>query len=256
MKHTSSIVQRRHWGKSSRKEQIVYWIKGLQYRLSRQVLQIIGAVSFVLASVSMVYAPPAVTAEKVVYITDTITEHGIIIQTDTVVRTVMGPTIFKMVAPKDDTAPFIPGEYDAEKYIKNFSAIAVGEMRKYKIPASISLAQGLIESRAGTSRLAVKANNHFGMKCFSRSCKKGHCMNATDDSHKDFFRNFRSAWESYRAHSLLISSGRYAKLKKHGKDYKKWAYGLQSAGYATDQTYAKKLISVIETHKLYRFDQH
>mgnify|MGYP003527552239 FL=1 len=140
-------------------------------------------------------------------------------------------------------------------YIEKYSNIAIGEMKKFGIPASISLAQGLIESRAGTSKLALKANNHFGMKCFSRNCRKGHCMNMTDDTHKDFFRKFSSPWVSWRAHSELISSGRYAKLKRHGKDYRAWAYGLKSAGYATDRTYAEKLIGIIERYDLHKYDR-
>lgn len=78
-------------------------------------------------------------------------------------------------------------EKAAPGYIERFAPIAVQEMEKYGIPASISLAQGLLESRAGTSKLAVQTNNHFGLKCFSRGCKKGHCKNFTDDTHKDFF---------------------------------------------------------------------
>jgi flagellum-specific peptidoglycan hydrolase FlgJ len=141
------------------------------------------------------------------------------------------------------------------EYIAKYSKIAVSEMNKFGVPASISLAQGLIESRAGSSKLAVQNNNHFGMKCFLRNCPKGHCTNHTDDSHKDFFRKFSKPWESWRAHSQMISTGRYAKLKKYGRDYKKWAYGLKSAGYATDRTYAEKLINMIERYKLYKYDR-
>ncbi|MEZ4918822.1 MAG: glucosaminidase domain-containing protein [Saprospiraceae bacterium] len=139
-------------------------------------------------------------------------------------------------------------------YITRFHKIAITEMHKYGVPASISLAQGLIESQAGRSKLAVANNNHFGMKCFAKNCKKGHCSNHTDDSHKDFFRKYDNAWESWRAHSIMISSGRYKKLKKHGRDYKKWAYGLKQVGYATDKTYAEKLIRVIQRYKLHQFD--
>ena len=140
-------------------------------------------------------------------------------------------------------------------FIKQFSEIAVTEMQKYGVPASIKMAQALIESRAGTSTLAVKNNNHFGMKCFSKNCKKGHCTNLTDDHHKDFFRSYPSSWESWRAHSELISQGRYRKLKYNGLDYKKWAYGLKEAGYATDKRYAEKLIGVIDKYKLYKLDE-
>lgn len=159
---------------------------------------------------------------------------------------------------KNDAAPVTSGELfsvQAADYIQKYSKIAIGEMKQYGVPASISLAQGLIESRAGTSKLAVTNNNHFGMKCFSNNCKKGHCTNFTDDTHKDFFRKFPSSWESWRAHSQMISTGRYAKLKRHGRNYKAWAYGLKSVGYATDRTYAEKLIGIIERYKLNRFDQ-
>ncbi len=142
----------------------------------------------------------------------------------------------------------------AKKYIERFANIAVQEMRKYGVPASIALAQGLIESRCGTSTLAVKNNNHFGIKCFSKSCRPGHCTNLEDDHHKDFFRKYNTAWESWRAHSILISTGRYARLKKYGKDYRAWARGLEELGYATDRNYSAKLIGVIERYNLHRFD--
>ncbi len=99
-------------------------------------------------------------------------------------------------------------------YIKRFSEVARSEMRKYGIPASITLAQGLIESNAGDSRLSNENNNHFGIKCFSKKCKKRHCSNFTDDSHKDFFRIYGTAWESYRAHSIILGGKRYKHLKK------------------------------------------
>lgn len=159
---------------------------------------------------------------------------------------------------KNEAAPVGASSLTAEMtndYIERFSKIAIGEMEKFGIPASISLAQGLIESRAGTSKLAVNNNNHFGIKCFSRHCAKGHCTNFTDDTHKDFFRKFKSPWESWRAHSQLLASGRYAKLQKYGRDYRKWAYGLKSIGYATDRTYAEKLIGIIERFDLHQYDR-
>ncbi len=159
---------------------------------------------------------------------------------------------------KNENAPIDGKElvaYDAEKYIKRFSTIAKTEQKKHGIPASISLAQGLIESRAGTSKLATKNNNHFGMKCFSKNCSKGHCTNHTDDTHKDFFRKYQDPLDSWKDHSRMLSQGRYSKLKKYGNDYKKWAYGLKSIGYATDKQYAEKLIGVIEKYQLNRFDQ-
>lgn len=141
-------------------------------------------------------------------------------------------------------------------YIKRFGPVAAREMKKYGIPASIKLAQGLLESDVGESRLAHSANNHFGIKCFSKSCKKGHCANYTDDSHKDFFRIYPSAWESYRAHSRFLQGKRYAHLKELGtRDYQGWAYGLKKAGYATDPRYPQKLVKIIEELRLYELDQ-
>lgn len=159
---------------------------------------------------------------------------------------------------KNEAAPVGPDELLKEQsldYIERFHKIAIDEMRQFGIPASISLAQGLIESRAGTSKLAKSNNNHFGLKCFSKRCGKGHCSNFTDDTHKDFFRKFPSPWESWRAHSQLLASGRYAKLKRHGHDYRAWAYGLKSVGYATDRSYAEKLIGMIERYDLDKYDR-
>lgn len=141
-------------------------------------------------------------------------------------------------------------------YVKRYAEVAQKEMEKYKIPASITLAQGLLESNVGESRLATKNNNHFGIKCFSRKCKKGHCSNFTDDSHKDFFRKYKSAWESFRAHSLLLRADRYKPLYKlKEKDYEGWAKGLKKAGYATDPHYAEKIIELIEDLELYDYDK-
>ena len=140
-------------------------------------------------------------------------------------------------------------------YIKKYAPIAQEEMKGFGIPASITLAQGLLESNVGDSKLARRNNNHFGIKCFSTNCKKGHCSNYTDDSHKDFFRVYSSAQESYREHSKFLQKPRYKHLKKLGtKDYKNWAHGLRKAGYATDKKYAFKLIKIIEALNLNRFD--
>lgn len=141
------------------------------------------------------------------------------------------------------------------KYVKRFAKVAQSEMEKFGIPASIILAQGLLETNAGYSPLAAKMNNHFGIKCFSKKCTKGHCANFSDDSHKDFFRIYSTAWESFRAHSQLLKSKRYEGLYQFPKnDYKQWAKGLKKAGYATDKRYPEKLINLIETLKLYEYD--
>lgn len=138
-------------------------------------------------------------------------------------------------------------------YINRFHKVAMSEYYKFGIPASIILAQGLIETQNGTSRLLLATNNHFGIKCFSKSCRAGHCSNHSDDSHKDFFRVYPSAWESFRSHSILLSSSRYKSLK--WKDYKAWAWGLKNRGYATDKHYPQKLIKIISEYKLNRFDR-
>jgi flagellum-specific peptidoglycan hydrolase FlgJ len=157
---------------------------------------------------------------------------------------------------KESSAAYAAKRKKQLQYVKRFHTVAQTEMEKYGIPASITLAQGLLESNVGESKLATHNNNHFGIKCFSKSCSKGHCSNFTDDSHKDFFRKYKSSWESYRAHSLLLKrSDRYQQLFRLRKnDYKSWAHGLKKAGYATDQRYAEKIINLIEDLKLYKYD--
>jgi flagellum-specific peptidoglycan hydrolase FlgJ len=167
---------------------------------------------------------------------------------------VLNPTYAK----RNNVNPTIVTQKNAvcNDYVKRFSSVAITEMKKYGIPASITLAQGLLESDAGQSSLAVNNYNHFGIKCFARNCKPGHCSNHSDDSHKDFFRKYKSVWESYRAHSLFLQRSRYQHLRKiHRSDYKSWAKGLSKAGYATDKKYANKLITLIDNMKLYRFDK-
>ncbi|MFK7946733.1 MAG: glycoside hydrolase family 73 protein [Saprospiraceae bacterium] len=145
---------------------------------------------------------------------------------------------------------------NVKSYVSRYVPVAKIEQNLYGIPTSITLAQGLLESDAGHSRLAKTANNHFGIKCFSRACAKGHCKNYTDDSHKDFFRNYKSAWESYRAHSLFLQKPRYKHLLTlPPTDYKAWAKGLREAGYATDKRYADKLITLIEALDLHQYDK-
>ena len=141
-------------------------------------------------------------------------------------------------------------------YVKRFAKVAQEEMRQFNIPASIKLAQALIETNAGESPLATKNNNHFGIKCFSSKCKKGHCSNFSDDSHKDFFRKYSSSWESFRAHSKLLTYKRYKHLTKlEPTNYEDWAIGLKKAGYATDKNYHTKLIQLIEDLHLDEYDQ-
>lgn len=152
-------------------------------------------------------------------------------------------------APNDDAET-----RKVKAYIRRFKDVAQTEGQKFGIPASIKMAQALLESNAGRSGLATKNNNHFGIKCFSKNCKKGHCANFNDDHHKDFFRKYKSPWESWRAHSKFIANGRYKSLKKHGNDYEAWAYGLKELGYATDPNYPQKLIQKIEKYQLNYLD--
>lgn len=140
-----------------------------------------------------------------------------------------------------------------EKYIKEYSSLAVEHQKKHKIPASITLAQALLESGAGQSDLARKSNNHFGIKCHSDW--KGGRVYQADDKPNDCFRKYPSVKASYEDHSLFLKRSRYESLfKLKITDYKGWAKGLQKCGYATDKAYANRLIKLIEDYELYRFD--
>ena len=142
-----------------------------------------------------------------------------------------------------------------EDYIKKYRGIAVEEMKHYRIPASITLAQGLLESGAGKSTLARKSNNHFGIKC--GGSWDGPTVRHDDDARNECFRAYRHAEESYRDHSkFLRSRSRYASLfRLKITDYKGWARGLKKAGYATDPNFANRLINIIELYELYRYDE-
>ncbi len=139
-------------------------------------------------------------------------------------------------------------------YIKKYNDVAILEMLSYEIPASITLAQGILESQSGNSRLSVRGNNHFGIKCH-RSWK-GKRLHHDDDARQECFRKYEHPFSSFRDHSLfLYGKDRYAALFKLRKnDYKGWAKGLKRAGYATDPRYPKKLIVLIEKYELYRYD--
>ncbi len=139
-------------------------------------------------------------------------------------------------------------------YISAFSDVARQEMEKYDIPASITLAQGILESGMGESRLAVKANNHFGIKCHTNW--RGSRIYHDDDRKGECFRVYKDPRTSYRDHSLFLTTrSRYDFLfQLKLQDYKGWAKGLKRAGYATDPKYPDKLISLIERYRLDRFD--
>ena len=141
-----------------------------------------------------------------------------------------------------------------DQYIQNFAKYAVEEMELYKIPASIKLAQGILETGGGQSRLAKEGKNHFGIKC--KENWTGKTMKHTDDAPNECFRVYDDPRESYRDHSLFLTTRKYyvGLFKLDIKDYKGWAYGLKKAGYATNPKYAQILINRIEKYRLHEFD--
>ena len=147
-----------------------------------------------------------------------------------------------------------PFKITVDQYLEKYSAIAILEMHRSRIPASITLAQGLLESGNGNSRLALVANNHFGIKC--KKDWAGESIKEDDDEAQECFRKYPTAEDSYRDHSDFLMKGqRYAFLfDLEPTDYQGWAEGLKRAGYATNPNYPKLLISLIERHNLHRFD--
>lgn len=141
-----------------------------------------------------------------------------------------------------------------DQYIQKFAPFAVEEMEKYKIPASITLAQGLLETGGGQSRLAIQGNNHFGIKC--KEDWTGKTMTHTDDAPNECFRVYEDPRDSYEDHSKFLAFRKYYQnlFKLDMKDYRSWAHGLKKAGYATNPRYAYILIDKIEKYKLYEFD--
>lgn len=140
-----------------------------------------------------------------------------------------------------------------EEYIDRYWELAVEHQQEYGIPASITLAQGLLESAAGKSTLASEGNNHFGIKCHKEW--KGKTMLRNDDAPDECFRVYKTPEESYRDHSLFLRRTRYQKLfDLDVTDYQGWAKGLRECGYATDPNYAARLITIIERYSLYSYD--
>ena len=140
------------------------------------------------------------------------------------------------------------------EYINDFKNIAKSNMKDYGIPASIILAQGILESGAGRGELAKRSNNHFGIKCHTGW--EGEKVYHDDDAEQECFRKYSDPAQSYRDHALFLTGrSRYSNLFKLGKDdYQAWAKGLRAAGYATDPKYPDKLISYIEKYNLHRYD--
>ena len=140
-----------------------------------------------------------------------------------------------------------------EAYIQKYSSVAQDQMRKYGIPASITLAQGILESGSGKSKLASEANNHFGIKC--HDTWSGATMHIDDDAPNECFRKYKSVEQSFEDHSIFLKKPRYEELfVLEITDYKGWAQGLKKCGYATSPTYAKSLIDLIEKYELTQFD--
>lgn len=140
-----------------------------------------------------------------------------------------------------------------QNYINEYKDLAIEEMLRYNIPASITLAQGLFESAAGMSELARKGNNHFGIKCHGWT---GATTYHDDDAAQECFRAYNNAFESFEDHSkFLARQPRYSRLFRLNRtDYKGWARGLKDCGYATNPNYAKKLIEIIELYQLHQYD--
>ena len=146
-----------------------------------------------------------------------------------------------------------PISSDALNYIERYKHIAIAEMKQHGIPASITLAQGLLESGNGRSRLAVEANNHFGIKC--HTSWKGKTILHDDDRKDDCFRVYKTAEESFKAHSEFLKRPRYTFLFELDKnDHQSWARGLKKAGYATNPRYAELLIGLIQRYNLNQYD--
>ncbi|MCR9226039.1 MAG: glucosaminidase domain-containing protein [Flavobacteriaceae bacterium] len=144
---------------------------------------------------------------------------------------------------------------DTEDYIDNFAEIAQYEMRAFGIPASITLAQGILESGSGRGELTLKTNNHFGIKCHTGW--QGEFDFHDDDAKGECFRKYNHPMYSFRDHSIFLSTrSRYAFLFNYRRDdYRKWAHGLRQAGYATDRRYPEKLIAIIERYQLHEYDE-
>lgn len=143
-----------------------------------------------------------------------------------------------------------------QDYIDVFAKFAIQEMNEYHIPASITMAQACLESGDGNSPLALEANNHFGIKC--NSSWSGPNIKQDDEVRNECFRKYNNALESFRDHSKFLTGGmRYQFLFDYNiKDYKKWAYGLKKAGYATDPQYPERLLKIIDEYQLYKLDEY
>ena len=171
----------------------------------------------------------------------------------------IGMFFFSNAPSRSDRAPFDscienPDISNTSEYIEYFKDIAMQEMIDYGIPASITLAQGILESGSGKGRLAVEANNHFGIKCHKWDGDK---IFHDDDKKNECFRKYKNPQTSFRDHSVFLTTrSRYEFLFDFKiDDYVSWSEGLKKAGYATDPNYPQKLINIIERYKLYEYDK-
>lgn len=162
---------------------------------------------------------------------------------------------------KSDIKPAIMPQLQAitpsvrEAFFTKYAKVAISEMNRTGVPASITMAQAAIEGRFGTSSLVGKAKNHFGIKCFSKTCPKGHCINKTDDTHKDFFKTYKTDEGSFVDHSDFLVRNGYKKACNGSKDYKVWSGVLQQKGYATDGKYGQTIVQIVQTYGLDKFDK-
>lgn len=168
-------------------------------------------------------------------------------QTQVIVKNETNPIVVKKATPQNS-------RLTTEEYIATYKDVAMDEMKVFKIPASITLAQGILESSSGNSQLTKRSNNHFGIKCHKGW--KGKRTYHDDDEKGECFRVYEDPKTSYRDHSMfLVGRERYSKLFTYKpNDYIKWAKGLSAAGYATDRRYPAKLIALIEKYKLHKYD--
>lgn len=154
----------------------------------------------------------------------------------------------KYTAPKPSTTNL--SDDAVKNYVARFKKVAVVEMDKFGIPASIKMGQALLASHAGKNSLATQYNNHFAI-----TCSEGiNCENFQAGNTSAMVRTYQSAWESWRNHSQLLSNSTYAHLKAYKKNYKKWAIGLETAGFSQANNYSEQLIQVIEKYQLYQLD--
>ena len=174
------------------------------------------------------------------------------VPTEKVIAEKKGESLIKEIKPPSKNITY---KETVILYIEKYSTIAKEEMLQYGIPASITLAQGILESGAGRGELSAKSNNHFGIKCHKGWT--GGRVYHDDDKLQECFRKYKDPKYSFRDHSLFLTQrSRYNDLFKHKKDdYKSWAKGLKKAGYATDPKYPDKLIRIIETYELFVYDE-